>query len=121
MRAGPLLLIRNHPERPQPLTEIYEDALEDCIVAERLGFDFCLVAEHHFAIDQWAPSPLTLLAAMAARTERIRLGTGVLQLAFHDPVRVAEDIASIDLISKRALRARRRHRLRPGGARGHRR
>jgi alkanesulfonate monooxygenase SsuD/methylene tetrahydromethanopterin reductase-like flavin-dependent oxidoreductase (luciferase family) len=100
MRAGPLLLIRNHPDRRRPLVDVYAEALEDCALAERLGFDFCFVAEHHFAVDQWAPSPFTLLAAMAARTERIRLGTGVLQLALHDPLRVAEDVASLDLISQ---------------------
>jgi alkanesulfonate monooxygenase SsuD/methylene tetrahydromethanopterin reductase-like flavin-dependent oxidoreductase (luciferase family) len=99
MRAGPLMLIRNHPEKRRPLVEIYAEALEDCVLAEELGLDFCLLGEHHFSVDEWAPSPMTLLAAMAARTERIRLGTGVLQFPLYDPVRMAEDIAAVDLIS----------------------
>ncbi len=48
MRVGPLLLIRNHPGKPQPLVDVYEEALKDCVLAEQLGFDLCLVAEHHF-------------------------------------------------------------------------
>ena len=54
--------------------------------------------EHH-ASDLWAPSPLALLTAIAARTSQIALGTYVVLLGLHDPLRMAEDIATVDLVS----------------------
>jgi alkanesulfonate monooxygenase SsuD/methylene tetrahydromethanopterin reductase-like flavin-dependent oxidoreductase (luciferase family) len=73
--------------------------LEEAVLAEELGFDNVWASEHHFAKDAWNPSPITFLAAVAARTERVRIGTYVLLLPFHNPVRVAEDIAVLDNIS----------------------
>lgn len=67
--------------------------------AEALGFDHLWIAEHHFASLSLSPSPLLTLSHLAARTERIRLGTGVLVLPLHQPMRLAEEIAYTDLIS----------------------
>jgi len=91
--------IRNLPSNPRPLQDLYRDHLEEAVLAEELGFDNVWASEHHFAEDAWNPSPLTFLAAVAARTERIRVGTYVLLLPFHNPVRVAEDVAVLDNIS----------------------
>jgi len=68
--------------------------------AERLGFDAAWVAQHHFHGEEGGlPSPLVFLAQVAARTERIRLGTGVITLPLEHPVRVAEDTAVLDILS----------------------
>jgi alkanesulfonate monooxygenase SsuD/methylene tetrahydromethanopterin reductase-like flavin-dependent oxidoreductase (luciferase family) len=99
MRVGLLLGVRNHPDRPQPLDALYADFIEDCVLAEELGFEFCFVGEHHFTVDQWTPAVIPVLAAIAARTTKLRLGPGVMLLALHDPLRAAEDLAVLDAIS----------------------
>lgn len=91
--------IRNLPEKPLPLPELYRDHLEEAVLAEELGFDNVWASEHHFSPDGWNPSPFTFLAAVAARTSRIRLGTYVLLLPLRNPVQVAEDAAVLDNIS----------------------
>jgi alkanesulfonate monooxygenase SsuD/methylene tetrahydromethanopterin reductase-like flavin-dependent oxidoreductase (luciferase family) len=68
-------------------------------LAEKLGFDAVWASEHHFSPDAWSPSPVPFLAAVAARTQRIRIGTYVLLLPLHNPVRIAEDFAVVDNIS----------------------
>ena len=91
--------IRTLPGRAYPLPDLYRDHLEEAVLAEELGFDCVWVSEHHFSPDCWNPSPFTFLGAVAARTERVRLGTYVLLLPLHNPVRVAEDVAVLDNIS----------------------
>ena len=91
--------IRQLPSKPRPLPDLYKDHLEEAVLAEELGFNNVWASEHHFAEDAWNPSPVTFLAAVAARTARVRVGTYVLLLPFHNPVRVAEDIAVLDNIS----------------------
>jgi alkanesulfonate monooxygenase SsuD/methylene tetrahydromethanopterin reductase-like flavin-dependent oxidoreductase (luciferase family) len=91
--------IRKLPGSPQPMHEIYRDFLEEAVLAEKLGFDAAWASEHHFSPDAWSPSPVPFLAAVAARTQRIRIGTYVLLLPLHNPVRIAEDFAVVDNIS----------------------
>jgi len=91
--------IRTLPGRPQRLADLYRDHLEEAVLAEELGFDCVWASEHHFSPDAWNPSPFTFLAAVAGRTERVRLGTYVLLLPLHNPLRVAEDVAVLDNIS----------------------
>ncbi|WP_407360220.1 putative FMN-dependent luciferase-like monooxygenase [Microbacterium sp. LBN7] len=68
--------------------------------AESVGIGRAWVAQHHFrAAEGGLPSPLVFLASIAARTSRIRLGTGVITLPLEDPVRVAEDAVVADLLS----------------------
>jgi alkanesulfonate monooxygenase SsuD/methylene tetrahydromethanopterin reductase-like flavin-dependent oxidoreductase (luciferase family) len=68
-------------------------------LAEPLGFDSIFALEHHFTGYAMSPSPTHLLAYYAGRTKRVQLGTAVIVLPWHDPVRVAEEIALIDVYS----------------------
>ena len=68
-------------------------------LAEPLGFDSLWALEHHFTGYAMSPSPTHLLAYYAGRTKRITLGTAVIVLPWHDPVRIAEEIALIDIYS----------------------
>ncbi len=76
----------------------FQQLIELGVAAETLGFDGFHLGEHHFC-DYIVSNPVPLLAAVAARTRKIRLSTGVTLLANRDPVLVAEDYASLDLIS----------------------
>jgi alkanesulfonate monooxygenase SsuD/methylene tetrahydromethanopterin reductase-like flavin-dependent oxidoreductase (luciferase family) len=77
-----------------------EQAIRLFVIAEELGFDSGWVAQHHVGAEcGQLPSPFVLLAAIACRTRRIRLGTAVVTLPLEDPARVAEDAAVLDLLS----------------------
>jgi alkanesulfonate monooxygenase SsuD/methylene tetrahydromethanopterin reductase-like flavin-dependent oxidoreductase (luciferase family) len=67
-------------------------------LAEPLGFDSLFALEHHFTGYAMSPAPTQLLAYYAGRTKRIQLGTAVIVLPWHDPVRVAEQIALLDIL-----------------------
>ena len=80
--------------------ERYRLATEQIVHAERCGFDTAWIAQHHFDEDEGGlPSPFVFLTQVAARTTKIRLGTGVVTLPLEEPVRVAEDAAVFDLLS----------------------
>jgi alkanesulfonate monooxygenase SsuD/methylene tetrahydromethanopterin reductase-like flavin-dependent oxidoreductase (luciferase family) len=99
MRLIVTMGIRRLPSQTKPLHELYREHLDEAVLAEELGFDNVWASEHHFSPDAWNPAPITFLAAVAARTTRVRVGTYVLLLPLHNPVRVAEDIAVLDNIS----------------------
>src|SRR5260221_13139804 len=67
-------------------------------LAEPLGFDSIFALEHHFTGYAMSPAPTQLLAYFAGRTKRIQLGTAVIVLPWHDPVRVAGQIALLDIM-----------------------
>jgi len=80
--------------------ELYEAALACCDWGERVGDHlFVSVSEHHGSDDGYLPSPLILAAAIAGRTRRANILVAALLLPLHDPLRVAEDIAVLDLVS----------------------
>jgi alkanesulfonate monooxygenase SsuD/methylene tetrahydromethanopterin reductase-like flavin-dependent oxidoreductase (luciferase family) len=90
---------RNPEPWRQPAEAFYAERLDQISRAEALGFDSCWLTEHHFCDDGYTPSPLVLGAAIAAGTERMRLGTNLMLLTLHDPVRIAEDAATLSLVS----------------------
>jgi alkanesulfonate monooxygenase SsuD/methylene tetrahydromethanopterin reductase-like flavin-dependent oxidoreductase (luciferase family) len=103
MKFG-LLLITQDPPRAEKIAHRWQEVLQVAVVAEESGFDGVFVPEHHMTDDGCVPSPLVGLAAIAARTTRLELGTAALLLPFHHPIRVAEDAAVLDVISNGRLR-----------------
>ncbi|OBJ01015.1 LLM class flavin-dependent oxidoreductase [Mycobacterium sp. 1465703.0] len=79
--------------------QAWHDYVSDAVLAEELGYDAIYFGEHHFCFASGHASPLTMLAAVAARTSRIRIGTSVICAPFHNPLRLAEDIAAVDIAS----------------------
>jgi len=94
-----LITCQSHPDDPRPSTELVAEALELATLADDLGLDSVWVSEHHHVDDGHLGALLTMLAAMAAVTRRVRLGTGLLLAPLHHPVRVAEEAALVDLLS----------------------
>jgi alkanesulfonate monooxygenase SsuD/methylene tetrahydromethanopterin reductase-like flavin-dependent oxidoreductase (luciferase family) len=81
---------------PESSQTIYAIALEQFAWADEHGFDSLVVSEHHGVDDGWMPAPLTIGAAVLARTTRARLMVSAAILPLHDPIRVAEQIAVLD-------------------------
>src|SRR6266545_3889624 len=87
------------PDSPRTFVQEYREIVDLARLAETLGFESAWVSEHHGSGDGYMPSLLPTLAAFAAATEHIKLGTGVVLTPFHHPLRLAEDAATVDLIS----------------------
>jgi probable F420-dependent oxidoreductase len=79
--------------------DYYRQALDEVTRAEELGFDSVWMEEHHAVTNHYWPSPLPVLAGFATRTSRLLLGTDIVVAAFHHPVRLAEDVAMLDVMS----------------------
>jgi alkanesulfonate monooxygenase SsuD/methylene tetrahydromethanopterin reductase-like flavin-dependent oxidoreductase (luciferase family) len=95
------------PPWPEPTTDhqsrIYHEAVEQIQFAEELGFDAVWLAEHHFTRFGIVPLALPFAFFVAAKTERIRIGTGVSVLTFQNPVFMAEETAMLDILSRGRL------------------
>lgn len=96
MRTG-LFCTYENPQRDY--RSAYAEQAKLVQLVETLGFDEAWVAEHHFNPDAASPSCLAILAHLAARTTRIRLGSAAVLLPFHNPIQVAEDAATLDILS----------------------
>lgn len=91
--------VTRHPDgRPRSHAEVLRDVVEEGVVADQAGVDVLSLGEHHRA-DFAISAPETVLAAIAARTSRIRLGSGVTVLSSDDPVRVFQRFATLDGLS----------------------
>ena len=77
----------------------YRDYLDFLLEAETLGYHGCFLTEHHFTGWGQVSAPLHMLSYLAARTSRLRLGTAVMVLAWHNPMLLAEQVATIDVLS----------------------
>ena len=84
----------------QDVPQRYRDTIAQIVHGDRVGWDAAWLAEMHFVREfSVLPSPMVAMAAAAAQTENIRLGTGVALLPLVDPIRAAEDAATLDIIS----------------------
>ena len=99
LRFGLWYDFRNPPQWRQDPALLYEGIVSQIERAEALGWDDVWLSEHHFIADGYTPSMLPLACAIAARTTKIQIGTSVLLLPLHDPLRVAEDAATVDVMS----------------------
>lgn len=91
--------MRRSEDSPGTDRDRYATALEMAAYADQEGFDLLVLSEHHGDEGAYLPSPLVFGAAIAARTERIMITVSALLVPLHDPIRLAEDLAVLDLIS----------------------
>src|SRR5262245_56371483 len=103
MNFGLMLPVQNPARWALPFADFYREQIEQTVLAGELGYDTIWLSEHHFDDDGWSPSLLPLAAATATPTSRIRIGTFVLILPFQPALRVAEDAATVDLLSNGRL------------------
>jgi probable F420-dependent oxidoreductase len=99
MKFGIYSSIAN-PPRGEHLDRCIDEVIAEAQLAEECGFDACFFGEHHQDKDGFLPSPLIVATAVAAQTHRLQVGTSVILLPLHHPVRVAEDVITLDLVSK---------------------
>ena len=88
-----------NPPRGDDLDRCFAEAVAEAELAEACGFHGFFFGEHHQDRDGFLPSPLVACAAVAARTKTIQIGTSVVLLPLHHPLRVAEDVATLDIVS----------------------
>ncbi|MGE0224628.1 MAG: LLM class flavin-dependent oxidoreductase [Acetobacteraceae bacterium] len=96
MKVGIALNMLSQAGRPD--VAVLNEHMQLGDLAEPLGFDSLFALEHHFTGYAMSPSPLQLLAYYAGRTKRIHLGTAVIVIPWHDPIRIAEQIALLDVM-----------------------
>jgi alkanesulfonate monooxygenase SsuD/methylene tetrahydromethanopterin reductase-like flavin-dependent oxidoreductase (luciferase family) len=88
------------PERRQQLATVFARALQRIEIMDRAGYDAVWLTEHHFSDYSVCPSIPVMGAHVAARTKKLRIGTGVTLAAFYHPLRLAEELALLDILSQ---------------------
>jgi alkanesulfonate monooxygenase SsuD/methylene tetrahydromethanopterin reductase-like flavin-dependent oxidoreductase (luciferase family) len=96
---GYLCDFRNPQPWRRPWADLYAETLDFIAWSESVGFEGAWLPEHHCAEDGYLPSPLVTLAAVAARTKRLKLGSAVALAPLYHPVRFAEECAIVDILS----------------------
>jgi alkanesulfonate monooxygenase SsuD/methylene tetrahydromethanopterin reductase-like flavin-dependent oxidoreductase (luciferase family) len=91
--------MRAPADGPAAITDLYDAALEMAAWGEQHGAAAVVVSEHHASSDGYLPAPLVLASAIAARTSTVPITVAALLVPLHDPVRLAEDMAVLDVIS----------------------
>ncbi len=86
-------------DRSVPLASVYDSALERFAIMDQTGYDAVWLAEHHFSSFSVCPSVHMMGTMAAARTKRLRIGTAVSLAPFYNPLRLAEEIALLDVLS----------------------
>ena len=99
MRYSVFSVNDHHPRLARTVPQLYAQVMRQCELAESLGYDTFFCAEHHFHEYGVVPDPAVMLSALAQRTRRIRLGSAISILTFHDPRRIAETYSMLDLMS----------------------
>ena len=99
MRYSVFSVNDHHPRLARTVPQLYAQVMRQCELAESLGYDTFFCAEHHFHEYGVVPDPAVMLSALAQRTRRIRLGSAISILTFHDPRRIAETYSMVDLMS----------------------
>jgi alkanesulfonate monooxygenase SsuD/methylene tetrahydromethanopterin reductase-like flavin-dependent oxidoreductase (luciferase family) len=99
LRFGILWSFRNPEFNRVPWTDLYRTHLDLIAESEAMGYDNAWLTEHHFVDDGYSPSLLPIAAAVSQRTTRIRIGTFLVLLPLHNPIRLAEDTATVDVMS----------------------
>src|SRR2546422_8366786 len=98
MKVG-VLQFFSWPERRVAIETVYDRALERIEIMDRTGYDAVWLAEHHFSSFSVCPSVHLMGTVAAARTRRLRIGTGVSLAPFYHPLRLAEEVALLDVLS----------------------
>ncbi len=95
-----LFSVQDHyPDRARTVPQLYEEVLAQTELGEALGYEAFFSAEHHFHPYGAVPNPALMLTAIAQRTKRLRIGTGIANLTFHNPLTAAETYAMVDVLS----------------------
>ena len=102
MRFGTYYFLQAPPGRSE--ADVIQGEFTQILLSEELGYDSVWLTEHHFTEYGMSVSPLALAAAIAAKTERINIALAAAILPFHDPIRLAEEIAFVDILSRGRLR-----------------
>ena len=92
------------PDMGAPAVDLYTAAVEQSAWADQHGFATVVVMEHHATTDGYLPSPIVLGAAIAGATERILIRLSLVLLPLYHPLRAAEDLAVLDLVSGGRMR-----------------
>lgn len=100
---GYLYDFRNPEQWRRPWADLYAEILDFITWSESVGFEGAWVPEHHGADDGYMPSPLVALAAIAARTNTIKLGSTIALAPLYHPVRFAEECAVLDILANGRL------------------
>ncbi|PEE36913.1 LLM class flavin-dependent oxidoreductase [Bacillus pseudomycoides] len=104
MKFSRLTIFDHYPNQlSRTPRQFYNEVLEQTVRAEEMNFDGVWFTEHHFSDFGINSSPAVLLAAVSQRADKIRLGVGVSVLPLHNPLRIAEDYALVDLLSNGRL------------------
>ena len=99
MKFGLFLGIWENPQAHGDQQKILNQVIDYAVRAETLGLVSVFLTEHHFTGLPQIPSSLTVLAYLAARTTRLRLGTALIVLPWHNPLLLAEQVGTLDLLS----------------------
>ena len=97
MKFGLFYLFSDFGNIPQ--RQLFNEVLEEIEYGEELGFDSVWLPEHHFAVYGMLGNPMIVAAAIAQRTRTMKIGTAIMVLPFHHPLRLAEDAAMVDNLS----------------------
>ena len=99
MKRSLFWLLDHYPETGETIASMHRAAVGEAAEADRLGYTSLWLSEHHFRSLSTIPNPAILLASIAQRTRRIRLGSATAVLPLHNPIHLAEDYAMVDVLS----------------------